>query len=113
MRLFRRISLKVTIIALAILFPAAYVVGYFSTVNSDAFEQLVDRVKGDNDVRAAVGTVRHVNLAHFQPQKMTWSSSEGEASFIVDVEGEKATLRYKAQLQKEGPNWKIVSLTRH
>lgn len=111
MHLFPKIPLKVTLIALALLFPAAYVVGYFSTANSDAFERLTDYVKGDKSVQSAVGNVKSVNLAYFQPQKLTWSANEGEATLVADVEGDKATLRYRAQLQKEGPSWKVISLT--
>ena len=111
MRLFRKISLRVTLIALALLISAAYVVGYLSAANSDAFYRLADYVKEDKNVQAAVGNVKTVNLAYFQPQKITWSANEGEATLIADVQGDKATIRYRAQLQKEGPNWKIVTLT--
>ena len=113
MRLFRRISLKVMLISLALLFPAAYVVGYFSTANSEAFQRLADYVKGDKNVQSAVGTVKSVSLAYFQPQKITWSANEGEATLVADVEGDKATLRYRAQLQREGATWKVVSLSKY
>ena len=84
-----------------------YLVGYFSSRNSDAFGVAHRFIVESPIVRTKLGTVVEVQLAPFG-YELEFAGSSGLADFECNVKGSDANGKARIKLKKDFGEWKVI-----
>jgi hypothetical protein len=100
----RLVKIALTIIVIAL---GTYLVGYFSSKNSDAFGVAHRFIVESPMVRTKLGTVTEVQLAPFG-YELEFAGSSGSADFECNVKGSVASGKARIKLKKDFGEWKVT-----
>jgi len=76
--------------------------------HSEGFQFVEGKVRASREIRSRVGNVRKVTLPVFGLYREKFVGSDKWAEMMVDVEGDRDTLRVQTALQKKNGVWTIT-----
>lgn len=100
---FKPRHLVIIAILLVIFIPALY---FFAT-RSDAFDAADQFSRTSMEVSKRVGTVSDVGLRFLDGFHVTFAGSGGEASFVLDVKGDKGDAVVDVRLRRAANVWRV------
>ena len=96
------------LVIIAILLVVVVAGAYLTAIHSDSYEEAVEFARSSPEVTKNIGTVAEVKFRFWDGFHVSNAGSGGDASFVLDLEGQRGTAILDVRLTRAAERWSVA-----